>query len=974
LEAALHQNSSTTVVLVDQTAQVEALQALERPRAILLTRRTTTSEETTHETIEAHFRRLIAYHNTQVDEEKKFEVGEITVDDKAKAVEFDASSYRDTLSALNNDLIDYYGGYLRVRKVGDKHYLDYLKKYPRKSTQGIRFRVNLVELSKNESGEELFTILLPLGKEELTISSVNNGSMYLEKPELVAKYGRIVKTESFSDIESAQELLAEAQKFMNDNCKDIPDTLTVTALDIHDVNSSVDYILLGDTVDVYSPTQGIDKEFTVTSIEHQIWDPEKTKYTLTDPEQETKRKRKTSNNSSASDSAANNEAASSDAAAQNNYFQRVSSDQIDWNKELVEIATQNFRVIADDLAGHKSVFQVKTNEISMETAALRKRENDTLELLSYAGIREGVDENGNPYVKMLATKEELDETKALEDDTRHRLERAGVDVSGELNQVRMFAYSKSMRDKDGKEIDVWDYLNDLDFLNDGTNAKYDNILTAAGVLVDGGGETGTPSVNIVATKKNVDDTFSLAGIYSGVDANGNPHVNQIAKKEVVEETQRALLEAGVFNEVRPDGTVVAEQVARKRYVEEQVDEATGKVTNITTRLLEAGVFNSVDPETGAISTSLVARDSKVNNIVNGLTEAGVFPSIDANGNPQITYRLVNNGNIVSSINQTMEGVKINASMVDLGEYAKVGRLEAAEAAINRINANYVTTTSLEASTAALKAAYAKLINTDAIFCKGIAIDGMPFARHCHTMSFAANAGKVTLTLGAPTAADQTADFNIADTKFYKDAVASAANSMGVLIDGEYVKVGQSATKSLQVSCGIGGLSFNASTHKCSTYYYATVGGKIVKKVEGHVFSSTTPYDTGKQDGAAGVSLAKENMNAVVTFNSSSGNYTVTVTCTLSNGETQTKGFIVTPTEARAQGWAEYYNSGSWSKPSYGTSGYARIPSSSYKQGYENWFRVTAYVSGNFQGGGDFLALAEALVDGTAVASDRRTFS
>lgn len=407
-----------------------------------------------------------------------------------------------------------------------------------------------------------------------------------------------------------------------------------------------------------------------------------------------------------------------------------------------------------------------------------------------------------------------------------------------------------------------------------------------------------------------------------------------------------------------------------------------------------GLESTIEATAESLTVDYVDR---VNNVQSNLT-------ITANSLQNTISDL--DGNIKSQIKQLDDEIELKATKTTVdGQFEVVngnitavnGRVTALSGKFDTLESSFNSTTRGYAASFYTASLVADLAAIPSLSCTTFLVGGSQYTAHAIKMGSAVNAtgnlaqndvdinhyhsititessGTVTVKIGQASATEGSATFNIADTKFYKDAIASAKASMGVLIDGEYIKVGTSATKAIQIGCGIGQLSYNSSTHKYSTYYYATAGSTIVKKVEGHVFDNTQAYDAGKADGAADVTLAKDNMTAVTTYNPSSGNYTVTVSCTLSNGSTQSKGFVVTPTEALHQGWEDYYNSGSWAKPSYGNSGYARIPSSSYKQGYENWFRVTAAVGGNWQGGGAFQAVGEALVDGTSVASQTKTFT
>lgn len=259
-------------------------------------------------TAEEHFRLIIDSHNGQVEDEKKFTVGTIDIDEKAESHVFGEDNYRESFSAIQSDLIDSFGGYLRIRNNNGIQYIDYLKSYDTVSTQTIEFGQNLIDLVNKQSGEDLFTVLLPIGKDKLTIESAGNSSTYthngkyLENAEAIDDYGRIVKTEDFGDITDAATLMAKAEKYMADNYKGIPPELSIKAVDLHRYCPTVRPFELGDSITVKSSVHGVERALVCTAIEINIKELSKTSYTLTDPNQITLRKDRTLTGNSASTS------------------------------------------------------------------------------------------------------------------------------------------------------------------------------------------------------------------------------------------------------------------------------------------------------------------------------------------------------------------------------------------------------------------------------------------------------------------------------------------------------------------------------------------------------------------------------------------------------------------------------------------------------------------------------------------------
>jgi phage minor structural protein len=257
---------------------------------------------TTHEL----FRKIIAAHNAQMDAEKRFTVGNITVEDRSVVItgqseeiedlETGSFDYRQiAINSTSNDwptsydyivscLIEYCGGYLRTRRVGNTTYIDLVADYGNTATQDIELGTNILDLTEEATAEEVFTVLIPIGDENLTIASVNGGSEELVDSAAVDLYGRIVKTHVFENVNQASTLLENAQRFMA-NHENVPITFTIRAVDMHLVDPAVQEIHVGDRVRVRSAPHGVSGLFTCTRIEYDLENPANNTYTFGNPRQ-----------------------------------------------------------------------------------------------------------------------------------------------------------------------------------------------------------------------------------------------------------------------------------------------------------------------------------------------------------------------------------------------------------------------------------------------------------------------------------------------------------------------------------------------------------------------------------------------------------------------------------------------------------------------------------------------------------------
>lgn len=228
------------------------------------------------------FRLLIEKHNEQVEEEKRFVVGTISAVTDENTVDVETDGYTDTLSEIRSMLVQEFGGYLRIRHENGVRYIDYLNRYNETSNQKIEFGVNLLDIEKHINVQDIYTVLVPLGKHDgsaqLTIKSVNNGLDYIENAEGIAKYGRITKEHTWDNIEDPQQLLELAQEKLSEAA--FAETLTINAIDLHLLYADADSISLGDSVHILSAPHSYDKELVCSVIDADLLNPENTVYTF----------------------------------------------------------------------------------------------------------------------------------------------------------------------------------------------------------------------------------------------------------------------------------------------------------------------------------------------------------------------------------------------------------------------------------------------------------------------------------------------------------------------------------------------------------------------------------------------------------------------------------------------------------------------------------------------------------------------
>ena len=378
------------------------------------------------ETIRALFTRYVNEHNSRVEDYKKFTVGQITIDNAdTEKVKVDNDGYRYTADAIQNDLIDSYGGYLRTRYENGVRYLDYLKDYGHKTTQTIEYKKNLIDFALEVNPEDVFTYLIPTGDSNLKINNVNNGKDYIEVEGAKAKWGNKYLLKSFSGISDASTLLKEAKQYIKNHYEELPESLEITAIDLKLLGVNVESIHVGDVVRVTSTPNGVDKDYTCSAISYNLSQFGKTKYTLGKPKQDFTKKY---NQNSSSTSSAINDTNSglgrtngrlSETQSKLEKYITATDDTLALMHENILLNANHIEANAKQIELNATLDADKFTQVSVELDAI----NATLALKAEA---EDVEKNFNSVeVKLDAMEGEI----ALKASTE--------DVNGQINEVNL---------------------------------------------------------------------------------------------------------------------------------------------------------------------------------------------------------------------------------------------------------------------------------------------------------------------------------------------------------------------------------------------------------------------------------------------------------------------------------------------------------------------------------------------------------
>lgn len=257
--------------------------------------------------------KIIAEHNEQVEEEKQFKVGNVTVTDgdvsnTDNIIYRSESDYKNSWDIINEKLLDLLGGYLWVRHEGNNSYIDYLEDFDTINyTQSIELGKNLLDLKRIIKGEDVVTCLIPIGGEaetvdgtagdKLTIKGLPNGEIarcefdgeqaiiykeddYIYCDKAVERYGKIVKVVTWSDVkEDVDHLCDVAIAHLVENMR-LTHSIELTSADISGIEN-VNPFRLSRRVEVKSKYHGlVDESFLIEKLTINLFNPSDNKLTV----------------------------------------------------------------------------------------------------------------------------------------------------------------------------------------------------------------------------------------------------------------------------------------------------------------------------------------------------------------------------------------------------------------------------------------------------------------------------------------------------------------------------------------------------------------------------------------------------------------------------------------------------------------------------------------------------------------------
>ena len=328
-----------------------------------------------------------------------------------------------------------------------------------------------------------------------------------------------------------------------------------------------------------------------------------------------------------------------------------------------------------------------------------------------------------------------------------------------------------------------------------------------------------------------------------------------------------------------------------------VEDYEGKITQTSTSLTSDYTAKITDAKTEVTT----AYESKISQTASSI-------------NTEVSKK-VGKTEIVSSINQTAETIKISASRIDLSGYVTATQLSTTNASITNLmngstTASYILATKMKVASGNFYLGDAN--NTSGNFyyhgtkyydltvsMPGVTGSftalGWTYSNGSYPTSFNLNHSHScttnsdgTITLGGAVASGSGGSFKIADTKAYKDGVSAATNSVTIT----------SLNKDPDAS-----VEYDSANNKYTVPLKA-VASNLNSKTAKYTFFATAAYNAGSSAGEASVTITSLNKDsaASVTYDSANNKYTVPLKAVASNSASKTANYTFFATAA--------YNAGS----------------------------------------------------------------
>ena len=199
-------------------------------------------------TASAFLQRCINAHNADVgnDSRRTISLGTVSHSRKNEQREYQLNDYQDTKSVIEQNILNYYGGFICIHRdqLGSL-LLDWVDDAYGDTDEGVlELGENIISLINRMNGENLYTAIRPVGKDNLVLSGGTTIDIFPSAR--MNEYGKIVKSVSFPDASTVADLQTKAQQYVNRLQKTLVISSDIKLLDMKFAGQDQHGVNLGD--------------------------------------------------------------------------------------------------------------------------------------------------------------------------------------------------------------------------------------------------------------------------------------------------------------------------------------------------------------------------------------------------------------------------------------------------------------------------------------------------------------------------------------------------------------------------------------------------------------------------------------------------------------------------------------------------------------------------------------------------------
>ena len=223
--------------------------------------------------VQKYVQLILDNHNSKVADNRKIYLGNVTKSDNVTCTADRETSLKELQTLAENK-----EAYIDIREVDDKLYLDFLEDIEITGSK-LEKGINIASIERQGTLETVITRLIPVGKDGLTIKSVNNNKEYIEDAILKAKYGVIEEVVKWDDVTVPSNLLNKAKVYLA-SCNENSYSITITSKDLSYIDLNFNRFKLHQECEIFVDTLDVWQKHKIIKIEIDLDNPQDSKLTF----------------------------------------------------------------------------------------------------------------------------------------------------------------------------------------------------------------------------------------------------------------------------------------------------------------------------------------------------------------------------------------------------------------------------------------------------------------------------------------------------------------------------------------------------------------------------------------------------------------------------------------------------------------------------------------------------------------------